>query len=147
MGDGVKEALFVNGMLEFLRPGDRIGKIQVREDNEGAIALAENPRSSCNSKHIDVRHHFLRNLTEEGVLEISHVSSEGKHADILTKALPRDLFEVHRNFALGSRSEKYRSESCYVIFVFVSLIYIFDLVETTAPREGVRDSCCCVSTE
>ena len=106
MGDGVKEALFVNGMLEFLRPSEKLGKIQVREDNEGAIALAENPLSSCNSKHIDVRHHFLRNLTEEGVLEISHVSSEGQHADILTKALPRDLFEVHRNFALGSRSEK-----------------------------------------
>ncbi|CAB1112078.1 unnamed protein product [Ectocarpus sp. CCAP 1310/34] len=101
MGDGVKEALFVKGMLEFLRPSDRIGKIQVREDNEGAIALAENPLSSCNSKHIDVSHHFLRNLTEEGVLEIRHVSSEVQHADILTKALPRDPFEVHRNFAQG----------------------------------------------
>ncbi|CAB1113542.1 unnamed protein product [Ectocarpus sp. CCAP 1310/34] len=101
MGDGVKEALFVKGMLEFLRPSDRIGKIQVREDNEGAIALAENPLSSCNSKHIDVRHHLFRNLTEEGVLEIRHVSSEGQHADILTKALPRGCFEVHRNFALG----------------------------------------------
>ncbi|CAB1104602.1 unnamed protein product [Ectocarpus sp. CCAP 1310/34] len=92
MGDGVKEALFVNGMLELLRPSDRTGKIQVREDNEGAIVLAENPLSSCNRKHIDVRHHFLRNLAEEGVLEIRHVSSEGQHADILTKALPRDLF-------------------------------------------------------
>ncbi|CAB1103089.1 unnamed protein product [Ectocarpus sp. CCAP 1310/34] len=30
MGDGVKEALFVNGKLEFLRPSDEIGKIQVR---------------------------------------------------------------------------------------------------------------------
>ncbi|CAB1096750.1 unnamed protein product [Ectocarpus sp. CCAP 1310/34] len=106
MGDGVKEVLFVNGMLEFLRPSDRIGNSQVREDNEGAIALTENPLSSCNSKHIDVRHHFLRNLTKEGVLEIRHVPREVQHADILTKALPRDLFEVHRNFALGSRSEK-----------------------------------------
>ena len=43
MGDGVKEALFVNGMLEFLRPSEKLGKIQVHEDNEGAIALAENP--------------------------------------------------------------------------------------------------------
>ncbi|CAM9333298.1 unnamed protein product [Ectocarpus sp. 4 AP-2014] len=41
------------------------------------LDFAENPLSSCNSKHIDVRHHFLRNLTEEGVLEIRHVSSEG----------------------------------------------------------------------
>ena len=77
-------------------------KIEVLEDNEGAIVLAENPLSSCRSKHIDVRHHFLRNLTEEGVIEITHVPSEEQHADILTKALPRG-FEVHRDFALGSR--------------------------------------------
>ncbi|CAB1097712.1 unnamed protein product [Ectocarpus sp. CCAP 1310/34] len=50
MGDGVKEALFVNGMLEFLRSSEKLGKIQVLEDNE--VALAENPLSSCNSKHI-----------------------------------------------------------------------------------------------
>ena len=57
-------------------------------------------------KHIDVRHHFLRNLTEQGVIEIKHVPSEEQHADILTKALPRDLFEVHRDFALLARDEK-----------------------------------------
>ncbi|CAB1120053.1 unnamed protein product [Ectocarpus sp. CCAP 1310/34] len=103
MGDGVKEALFVNGMLQFLRPSVKPRKIDVLEDNEGAIALAENPLSSSRSKHIDVRHHFLRNLTEEGVIEVTHVPSKEQHADILTKALPRDLFEVHRDFALGSR--------------------------------------------
>ena len=103
MGDGVKEALFVNGMLQFLRPSVEPRKIGVLEDNEGAIALAENPLRSCRSKHIDVRHHFLRNLTEESVIEITHVPIEKQHADILTKALPRDFFEVHRDFALGSR--------------------------------------------
>ena len=103
MGDGVKEALFVNGMLQFLRPSVEPPKIEVREDNKGAPALAENPLSSCRRKNIDVRHHFLRNLTEEGVIEITHVPSKEQHADTLTKALPRDLFEVHRDFALGSR--------------------------------------------
>ena len=106
MGDGAKEALFVNGMLKFLRPSRKLRKIDVLEDNEGAIALAENPLSSSRSKHIDVRHHFFRNLTEEGVIEITHVPSEKQHAGILTKALPRDLFGAHPDFALGSRDEK-----------------------------------------
>ncbi|CAB1120503.1 unnamed protein product [Ectocarpus sp. CCAP 1310/34] len=106
MGDGVKEALFVNGMLQFLRPSAKPRKIDVFEDNEGAIALAENPLSSSRSKHIDVRHHFLRNLTEEGVIEVTHVPSKEQHADILTKALPRNLFEVHGDFVLGSVAEK-----------------------------------------
>ena len=39
MGDGVKEGLFVNDVLEFLVPSARNGKIEVFEDNEGAITL------------------------------------------------------------------------------------------------------------
>ena len=106
MGDSVKEAVFVNEMLQFLRPSRKPREIDVLEDNEEAISLAENPLSSSRSKHNDMRHHFLRNLTKEGMVEVMHVPSEKQHADILTKALPRDLFEVHRDFALGSRDEK-----------------------------------------
>ena len=76
MGDGVKEALCLNGMLRFLRPSRKPRKIDVLEDNEGAIALAGNPLISSRSKHIDVRLHFVRNLTEKGVIEVTHVPSE-----------------------------------------------------------------------
>ena len=106
MGDGVKEALFVHGMIQFLRPSRNPRQIDALEDNKGAIALAENPLSSSRSKHIDVRHCFLSNSTEKGIIEVTHIPSEKERADILTKALPRDLFEVHRDFALGSRDEK-----------------------------------------
>ena len=68
----------MKNVLKFLVPSARNGKIEVLKDNEGAIALAENPLSSCKSKHIDIRRHFLRSLTEDGVLAIRHVSSE-KH--------------------------------------------------------------------
>ena len=60
------------------------------------------------------------------MIEVTHVPSGKQHADILTKALPRDFFEVHRDFALGSRDEK--PESCF--FCLLSLIYIFGLVNT-----------------
>ena len=46
MAMGDEEALFVNGILQFLRPSVESRKIEVLEDNEGAIALAENPLSS-----------------------------------------------------------------------------------------------------
>ena len=101
MGDGVKEALFIRGIIEFLSPGKELGSIRVFEDSEGAIALAENPKSSSNSKHIHVRHHFLRELVEKETISIEHVDSEEQHADILTKALPREKFKVHRDFLLG----------------------------------------------
>ena len=138
MGDGVKEALFVNGMLQFLRPSRKPRKTDVLEDNEGAIVLADNPLSSSRSKHIDVRHHFLRNLTEEGVIEVTHVPSEKQHADILMKALPRDLSEFTATLHLA-RGMRNRSLS-RTLFCLFSLIYIFGLVDTTAPREGDRGS-------
>ena len=40
--------------------------ISVYEDNKGAIDLAKNPLSSSNSKHIDARYHFLRELAASG---------------------------------------------------------------------------------
>ena len=118
MGDGVKEALYVNGMLQFLRPSKKPRKIDVLEDIEGAIALAENPLSSSRSKHIDVRHHFLRNLTEEGMIEVTHVASEKQHAAVLTKALPRDLlkFTATLHLARGMRSRSL-SRLYFILFL------------------------------
>jgi len=67
----------------------------------GAKALAENPLSSSNSKHIDVRHHFLREKVANGDISVEHIGTVEQHADILTKALGRDSFEAHRDFLLG----------------------------------------------
>lgn len=105
MGDGVKEALFVRNVLSFVLVRLKAPVIKVLEDNEGAIALAQNPLGSANSKHIDVRHHFLREKVEQAEIELQHVASDLQHADILTKALPRGIFEVHRDFLLGRHSK------------------------------------------
>ena len=101
MGDGVKEALFVRNLLSFVLPSEKQKVLRVLEDNQGAIALAKNPLGSSNSKHIDVRHHFIRDLVEKEEVCIKHVDSEDQHGDILTKALPRAIFVVHRDFLLG----------------------------------------------
>jgi hypothetical protein len=56
-------------------------------DNLGAIHLASNPIQERRSKHIDTRHHFVREFVEKGSASLYWV--EGKHqvADILTKNL------------------------------------------------------------
>ncbi|CAB1111183.1 unnamed protein product [Ectocarpus sp. CCAP 1310/34] len=55
--------------------------------------IAKHPISNSNSKHIDVRHHFLRQLVDEKEVDIIHGASKYQHADFLTKALPeRELF-------------------------------------------------------
>ncbi|GJZ60493.1 retrovirus-related pol polyprotein from transposon TNT 1-94 [Tanacetum coccineum] len=45
------------------------------------------------SKHIDIRHHFIRDQVEKGVVELYFVTMDYQLVDIFTKALPRERFE------------------------------------------------------
>uniref|UniRef100_A0A3Q7IHY4 Reverse transcriptase Ty1/copia-type domain-containing protein n=1 Tax=Solanum lycopersicum TaxID=4081 RepID=A0A3Q7IHY4_SOLLC len=40
-------------------------------------------------KHIGIDNHFVRNLYQQGLLRVSHVSSQDQLADLLTKLLPK----------------------------------------------------------
>ena len=73
----------------------------VRPDKEGAIQIAKHPISNSNSKHSDVRHHFLRELVEKKAIEIINVASQYQHADFLSKALPEREFEFHRGIVMN----------------------------------------------
>ncbi|GJY92118.1 hypothetical protein Tco_0507900 [Tanacetum coccineum] len=62
-------------------------------DNKSAIALSCNNVQLSRFKHIDIRHHFIREQVENGVVELYFVKTNYQLADILTKALPRERFE------------------------------------------------------
>ncbi|KAG5246836.1 Retrovirus-related polyprotein from transposon [Salix suchowensis] len=66
-------------------------------DSSSAIKLSKNPVLHGRSKHIDVRYHFLRDLSNEGTIELVYCRSEDQIADIMTKALKLDAFEKLRN--------------------------------------------------
>ena len=100
LGEGVKEALFTGAVLSFICPELRGSYVGVFEDNQGAIALAENPLSSARSQHIDVRFHFVGELLRAKI-DIQFVASEEQHADILTKSLAATPFKSHRRFLLN----------------------------------------------
>jgi alkyl hydroperoxide reductase subunit AhpC len=56
-------------------------------DNESAIKIAYNPCEHSRTKHIDIRHHFLRDYAIKGDIVISHVGTDDQLADIFTKPL------------------------------------------------------------
>jgi hypothetical protein len=72
--------------------GCQFTKILLLCDNESAIKLANNPINRSRTKHIDVRHHFLRDHDAKGDIEIRHVSTEKQLADIFTKLLDESRF-------------------------------------------------------
>ena len=101
LGEGVKEALRTGAVLSFICPEVTGSCVRVFEDNQEAIALAENPLNSARSKHIDVRFHFVRGLLRAKKIDIQFVASEEQHVDILTKFLAATPFKSHRNFLLN----------------------------------------------
>ena len=69
----------------------------VRVDVIGAMFLANNSVLSQRTKHISVRHHFIREYVEERVAKKIFVKSKLNTADIFTKSLSQELFSRHRN--------------------------------------------------
>ncbi|GKA58322.1 retrovirus-related pol polyprotein from transposon TNT 1-94 [Tanacetum coccineum] len=70
----------------------RLDDIPIMCDNKGPIDLSKNPVQHSGTKHIEIRHHFLRDNVQKGNILIEKVSSEDNIADILTKPLKREPF-------------------------------------------------------
>nr|GEU52575.1 hypothetical protein [Tanacetum cinerariifolium] len=73
--------------------GFDFNKIPLYCDNRSTITLCCNNVQHSRSKHIDIRHHFIREQVERGVVELYFVTTDYQLADIFTKALPRQRFE------------------------------------------------------
>ena len=72
--------------------GCEFSKIPHLCDNESAIKLANNPVQHSRTKHIYIRHHFLRDHEAQGDIALRHVSTERQLADIFTKPLDEQRF-------------------------------------------------------
>jgi len=66
-------------------------------DNSSTIKLSRNPVMHGRNKHIDVRFHFLRDLTKEGIIELIYCGTQEQLADVMTKALKLDTFQKLRD--------------------------------------------------
>ncbi|GJY91883.1 copia protein [Tanacetum coccineum] len=74
----------------------RLDDVPIMCDNKGAIDLSRNPVQHSRTKHIEIRHHFLRDNVQKGNISIEKVASEDNIADILTKPLKREVFNYLR---------------------------------------------------
>jgi hypothetical protein len=56
-------------------------------DNLSLINISKNYIQHSRTKHIDIRHHFIRDLVEENIVTWEHIAIKEQIADIFTKAL------------------------------------------------------------
>nr|GEU62417.1 putative ribonuclease H-like domain-containing protein [Tanacetum cinerariifolium] len=85
----LKEEVYVSQPKGFI---DLYHLTHVYRLKKAMYGLKQAPQHS-RSKHIDIRHHFIREKVKKGVVELYFVTTDYQLADIFTKALPRERFE------------------------------------------------------
>ncbi|KAH8280202.1 hypothetical protein KR054_009581, partial [Drosophila jambulina] len=85
LSDSSKEAVHLRSFLTEV-----LGQLKttvIHNDYQGAGQLARNPVFHKRTKHVDIRHHFIRELIEEGTISVNYILTTEMPADILTKGL------------------------------------------------------------
>lgn len=85
------QAIWMKRVLKELGHGDEVCT-HIKCDNSSTIKLSKNPVMHGRSKHIDVRYHFLRSLTKEGLIALVHCGSDDQVADVITRPLKVGAF-------------------------------------------------------
>nr|GEZ44131.1 hypothetical protein [Tanacetum cinerariifolium] len=106
LNGNLREEVYISqpdGFVDQDNSNHVFNKIPMYCDNKSAIALCCNNVQHSRSKHIDIRYHFIKELVENGVIELYFVNTEYQLADLFTKAIGRDRIEFLIN-KLGMRS-------------------------------------------
>ena len=67
------------------------------------MALSESVTRRC--KHIDVRHHYVRELVRDGAVRLDYCPSDENLADLMTKPLAHIKFQKLRRPLVAARPE------------------------------------------
>jgi len=83
--EGCKDLVYVHRLLSQFHKVDL--PMLVHEDNLATIDVLSNPVNNGRTKHIDVRHFWVRKLVSTGVIKMRHIDTNRNVADFLTKPL------------------------------------------------------------
>ncbi|GKC65091.1 hypothetical protein Tco_1097689 [Tanacetum coccineum] len=62
-------------------------------DNESTICIVKNPVFHSKTKHIEIRHHFIRDSDEKRLIQVIKIHTDHNVVDLLTKALDVSRFQ------------------------------------------------------
>ncbi|KAH9681067.1 Integrase catalytic domain-containing protein [Citrus sinensis] len=90
-----KESIWIQRLLEELGHGQE--KISVFGDSQSALHIARNPAFHSRTKHIGVQYHFVREVVEDGSVDLQKIHTKENLADVLTKPINTDKFVWSRS--------------------------------------------------
>lgn len=66
-------------------------------DNQSAISVIKNINFHKRCKHIEIKYHFIKEKYHQKIILLKYVSSDCQYADLLTKPLSKDKFQLLRS--------------------------------------------------
>ena len=96
LSSAVQETIWLRQLISELGSAPQTPTV-IYEDNQAAIAMTKNPQFHGRAKHIDIKHHFVREQVAKGNVQLQYCPTSEMTADILTKGLSRDNFEKLRS--------------------------------------------------
>jgi len=97
----VKEALFLRNLVGDVLPS-AVKTIVLHEDNQSTIKQALNLAGSERTKHIDIRHHFLKAHVANGDVRLEYLPTDQQPADALTKPVDKVKVSFFSQIMLGA---------------------------------------------
>ncbi|GJV40938.1 putative ribonuclease H-like domain-containing protein [Tanacetum coccineum] len=88
---GCGQVLWIqNQLLDY---GYNFMNTKIYIDNNNAICIVKNPVFHSRTKHIEIRHHFIRDCFEKKLIYVDHIHTDDNVADLLTKAFDVGRFQ------------------------------------------------------
>ena len=88
--EAAKEGIWLNILLGEISHLEKQPILKV--DNASTIKLVKNPEFHKRTKHIEIRHYFVREKYQEGIFNVEHISGVNQVTDIMTKGPPNPRF-------------------------------------------------------
>ena len=88
----VQEIMWMKNLLGEMGVSVKL-PITVFEDNQGAIAMAKNEGYQSRAKHIDIRHHFIREQVKARTIDLKYIPTADQLADFLTNSIATKQFQ------------------------------------------------------
>ena len=77
--------------------------VPIKCDNNSVINISKNPVQHSKTKHIEIRHHFLRDHAQKGDITLEFISTKYQLVDIFTKPLSEEqFFDIRRQLGVIS---------------------------------------------
>ena len=97
----VQESLYLSQLIIDIGVCSQSESVLIYEDNQGTIALANNPVQRQRSKHIDIKYHFIRLNVKDGKVVLKYCPTNDMLADLMTKPATKVQLEKFKPLIFG----------------------------------------------